>query len=134
MQLADVDSITMTNEVFDDHERALWQADASVGDDPRFEAVLRIDRLLRDWPEAAGQLREWGYDVSEDFSGQHVRGGPPIPARVDRLHEGDLCRGESAAVVPLPVPRTTAPARRSRTPCWKRSFCRPAPKRACRSP
>lgn len=68
MQLANVDSITMTNEVFSDHERALWLNNPSVGDDPRFSAVLRIDKLLVDWPAASKLLAEWGYEVREDFS------------------------------------------------------------------
>jgi len=55
--------------VFDDHERSIWLDDPTVGDDPRFEAVLRIDPLLRDWPLAAGKLAEWGYDVAMDLSG-----------------------------------------------------------------
>src|SRR5690606_17850408 len=46
MELAGVDSITMTNEVFDDAERARWLADPSVGKDPRFRSVLRLDPLL----------------------------------------------------------------------------------------
>jgi len=72
MDLANVDSITMTNPVFDDHERAKWEADRKVGDDARFEAVLRIDPLLRDWSGASAKLREWGYDAAEDFSGDTV--------------------------------------------------------------
>ena len=68
MQIANVDSITMTNAVFDDAERDKWLADPSIGDDPRFEAVLRIDPLLCDWSGAAGQLRQWGYDAAGDFS------------------------------------------------------------------
>jgi hypothetical protein len=69
MQIAKVDLITMTNPVFDDQERALWHADPSVGGDPRFRAVLRIDPLLRDWPGAAKKLSAWGFAVREDFSG-----------------------------------------------------------------
>lgn len=72
MQIANVDCITMTNPVFDDHERAMWDNDPAVGDDPRFRAVLRIDPLLRDWPGAAKKLAGWGYDVAEDFSGRTV--------------------------------------------------------------
>lgn len=70
MSLANVDRIVMTNAVFDDHERGIWESDPAVGDDPRFDAVLRIDPLLRDWPRAAGRLAEWGYRVSADFSGE----------------------------------------------------------------
>jgi len=72
MELANVDSITMTNPVFDDAEREMWLADPSVGGDPRFAAVLRIDPLLRAWPEAAKRLASWGYAVREDFSGKTI--------------------------------------------------------------
>jgi hypothetical protein len=72
MQLANVDSITMTNPVFDDAEREKWLADAGVGDDPRFKAVLRIDPLLCDWPDAAKKLASWGFAVREDFAGKTV--------------------------------------------------------------
>lgn len=72
MELAGVDQITMTNPVFDDAERVMWEKDANVGVDPRFTAVLRIDPLLRDWPNACAKLRQWGYDASADFSGKTV--------------------------------------------------------------
>lgn len=68
MELANVDSITMTNPVFDDVEREMWLKDAGIGDDPRFEAVLRIDPLLRNWREASAKLANWGYDVNTEFS------------------------------------------------------------------
>ena len=72
MEVANVESITMTNAVFDDNERKRWLDDASVGDDPRFTAVLRFDPILRDWPAAAGKLAEWGYEVSDEFSDRTV--------------------------------------------------------------
>jgi hypothetical protein len=68
MELANVSSITMTNPVFDDNERGRWLADAVVGIDPRFKAVLRIDPLLRAWPTAAAKLSAWGYRVGEELS------------------------------------------------------------------
>jgi hypothetical protein len=61
MELANVESITMTNAVFDDPERERWLADARVGNDPRFAAALRIDPMLIDWPAAARKLTAWGY-------------------------------------------------------------------------
>jgi hypothetical protein len=64
MEIAGVESITMTNPVFDDNERARWLANPRVGDDPRFKAVLRIDPLLRDWPGAARKMSEWGFACS----------------------------------------------------------------------
>jgi hypothetical protein len=63
MELANVDSITMTNPVFDDYERSIWEQNPLVGSDRRFKAVLRIDPLLRDWPAAAKKLAGWGYKV-----------------------------------------------------------------------
>ena len=68
MGLANVSSITMTNAVFDDNERARWLADGNVGTDPRFAAVLRIDPLLRAWPTAAAKLAAWGYGVGTELT------------------------------------------------------------------
>ena len=70
MELSNVSSITMTNPVFDDNERARWLK--GVSPDPRFTAVLRIDPLLRNWPEAARKMAGWGYDVGEELSARTV--------------------------------------------------------------
>jgi len=71
MDLSNVDRIVMTNEVFNDHEHQLWLDNPRIGADSRFEAVLRIDMLLRDWPNAVTKLSSWGYDVSQSLS-QHT--------------------------------------------------------------
>jgi hypothetical protein len=68
MELAGVDSITMTNEVFDPHEQRLWLSQPSLGGDPRFRSVLRIDRLLLDFHATIAQLRSEGYDVTAELS------------------------------------------------------------------
>jgi hypothetical protein len=73
MRLANVDCITMTNEVFDDHEHQLWLDNPQIADDSRFEAVLRIDMLLNDWPQAAQKLERWGYDVGRTLT-EHTLG------------------------------------------------------------
>jgi hypothetical protein len=76
MELANVESITMTNPVFDDNERNRWLANPRVGDDPRFKAVLRIDPLLRDWPAAARKMSEWGFACAptmDDKSAENAR-------------------------------------------------------------
>lgn len=65
MELANVTSLTMTNPVFDDNERARWLANPDALRDPRFTAVLRIDPLIRNWPLAAKKLGEWGYAVTQ---------------------------------------------------------------------
>jgi len=72
MKIANVDLITMTNPVFDDHERGLWEKVPGIGQDPRFAAVLRIDPLLRNWSVACGKLWTWGYQARPDFSGRTV--------------------------------------------------------------
>ncbi len=66
MDISKVRSITMTNSIFDDNERNRWIANPKVGSDPRFTAVLRIDLMLLDWPQAGRLLAEWGYDVSPE--------------------------------------------------------------------
>lgn len=68
MELAGVTRITMTNDVFDDNERERWLADASIGDDPRFSAVLRFDMLVRDWPAASKKLADWGYAATPELT------------------------------------------------------------------
>jgi len=72
MKLANVDCITMTNAVFDDAERGLWEKDATLGQDSRFPAVLRIDPLLCAFESACAKLRDWGYQANPDFSGPTV--------------------------------------------------------------
>ena len=71
MELANLDAIVMTNPVFDDHERAMWEANPSVGRDPRFRAVLRIDPMLRNPEQAAERMHGWGYKVSATMSPAH---------------------------------------------------------------
>src|SRR5690606_21937800 len=61
MQAANVASITMTNNPFDPNERDRWLRDPSVGKDPRFAAVLRIDPMVVDWPAAAREMSAQGY-------------------------------------------------------------------------
>ncbi len=64
MDIANVQSITMTNPVFDDNERERWLKDApTLRGDPRFKSVLRIDPILRNWPAAAKKLTTWGFDA-----------------------------------------------------------------------
>jgi hypothetical protein len=67
MELSNVDLITMTNDVFDDGERQRWLDDPAVGADGRFAAVLRCDPLLRNFPAACRQLRQWGYQTDADL-------------------------------------------------------------------
>ena len=68
MQLANVDSITMTNEVFSDHERTLWLEDPDRLRDSRFQPALRIDPLLNETSAALECLNSWGYDTDPQVS------------------------------------------------------------------
>ncbi len=72
MEVANVDQITMTNEVFNEHERKMWEQNPEALQDERFRAVLRIDKLYRDWPGACRDLAAWGYAVKPDFTGKTV--------------------------------------------------------------
>ncbi len=72
LSLAGVDTVTMTNDLFDDNERRRWLADPQVAKDPRFPAVLRFDALVVDWPSAAPRLRDWGYSVDADPSRKSI--------------------------------------------------------------
>jgi hypothetical protein len=72
MELSHVEKITMTNEVFDDNERGRWLADPGIGADPRFSAVLRIDKMILDWQGAARSLNEWGYAVAAELDDRSV--------------------------------------------------------------
>ena len=72
MELGGVTQITMTNDVFDDNERRRWLQDASIGDDPRFTAVLRFDMLVRDWPAAAEKLSDWGYATTPELNATSI--------------------------------------------------------------
>ena len=70
MELANVESITMTNAVFDDNERARWLA--GIAPDPRFRGVLRFDPLILDWPTAGKKLAAWGYDVESELTDKTI--------------------------------------------------------------
>jgi hypothetical protein len=64
--LANVKCAVMTNDPFDDVERAVWEK--GYEGDPRFHAALRIDPLLVQWPFACDKLRAWGYDVEPSLN------------------------------------------------------------------
>ncbi|MBI1318595.1 MAG: glucuronate isomerase [Candidatus Hydrogenedens sp.] len=61
-QVAGIQSAVMTNDPFDDTERAVWENGYEA--DPRFHGVLRIDPLLNDWQSARPKLAAGGYRVS----------------------------------------------------------------------
>jgi len=62
-ELANIASVVMTNDPFDDIERPVWLE--GKGSALGFHAALRLDALLNNWDNAFPKLKEWGYEVSE---------------------------------------------------------------------
>ena len=73
---ANIRSAIMTNDPFDDAERPVWEG--GFAGDPRFQAALRIDPLLNDWPNAVKRLQGWGFEVDADL-------GPKAKVEVRRF-------------------------------------------------
>lgn len=70
---ANVSTVVMTNDPFDDLERPVWEKGCKR--DPRFLAALRLDPILVDWPGASRRMAEWGFKVGADFSKTCVEEG-----------------------------------------------------------
>jgi hypothetical protein len=70
-QLANVDHVVMTNDPFDDKERAVWLS--GTRPDARFHAALRIDPLLMKYGETKNKLKAWGYQVGDQWDEQSIR-------------------------------------------------------------
>jgi len=66
--LAGVDYAVMTNDPFDEAERAVWLK--GPREDPRFRSALRLDAMLNGWEAAAPRLRGWGFAVETGFGGR----------------------------------------------------------------
>jgi hypothetical protein len=93
-ELSGVDYVVMTNDPFDDAERAVWMRGPRK--DPRFRAALRLDALLNGWASAVPRLREWGFAVERGFGGRTA-------AEVRRFVAGEIERREALyAAVSLP--------------------------------
>lgn len=71
LALANVDHVVMTNDPFDDRERAYWLEGGQT--DERFHAVLRLDPLLNDYARIKQRLIEWGYAVEEEWTAQSIQ-------------------------------------------------------------
>ena len=68
---AKVEKAVMTNDPFDDAERAVWESQGPETDG-RFLPALRIDPILVRWDHAAERLQGWGYDCWPDLGGNSV--------------------------------------------------------------
>ena len=72
LELANVETICMTNSPFDEIERPLWQKQFARND--RFEGALRIDPLLTAWPQSSRWLAKWGYVEGGALSSRNIAG------------------------------------------------------------
>jgi hypothetical protein len=70
MELANVESICMTNSPFDDLERPVWEK--GFRRDERFEAALRIDPVLVDWKATSKKLAGWGYKTTPALNAKTI--------------------------------------------------------------
>ncbi len=66
MRLAEVKTIVLTNDPFDEVERACWDKGVTV--DARFRTALRLDLLFADWPAAVPKLRAMGFRVTRAWT------------------------------------------------------------------
>ncbi len=64
---AGISEVVMTNDPLDPAEYPLWEQGAEP--DSRFHAVVRLDRILNKWPEHWSILKEKGYDVNLEATG-----------------------------------------------------------------
>ena len=72
LQMAGVSTAVMTNDPLDPDEQRIWMNGYEAH--PKFEAVLRLDRIVRDWPAHWQILAEQGYPVEAEASGRTVGG------------------------------------------------------------
>jgi hypothetical protein len=68
--LGGVSQVVMTNDPLDPSEGPCWER---AGEDPRFLAALRLDRILNKWDEHWAVLERQGYEVEPDGSGRSIR-------------------------------------------------------------
>lgn len=66
LRMAGVATVVMTNDPLDPEEMPLWTK--GVESDARFQPVLRLDRILRDWSDPWEQLAGLGYNVDNRAS------------------------------------------------------------------
>ncbi|PYX81804.1 MAG: glucuronate isomerase [Acidobacteria bacterium] len=72
LQMAGVSTVAMTNDPLHSEEQRIWMNGYEAH--PQFHAVLRLDRIVRDWPAHWQTLAEQGYAVEGDASGRTLVG------------------------------------------------------------
>jgi len=68
LEMAGVSTVVMTNDPLNPEEQLIWMN--GVKSHPQFQAVLRLDRILRDWDANWQQLAKQGYAVDTQASGR----------------------------------------------------------------
>jgi len=68
LRMAGLSVVIMTNDPLDPEEAAIWKKGGAVH--PRFRPVLRLDRILCNWPGHWQVLTAQGYGVDESASGK----------------------------------------------------------------
>ncbi|MCC7156485.1 MAG: glucuronate isomerase [Bryobacterales bacterium] len=67
LKMSGVSEFVMTNDPLDPEEGPLWEA--GIAQDPRFHAVLRLDRILNRWSEHWQAIAAKGYAVEDNAGG-----------------------------------------------------------------
>ena len=70
LQMAGISSVVMTNDPLDPEEAPLWTGRGSPHS--QFQAVLRLDRILRGWQEHWQILASQGYKVDSELGGKSI--------------------------------------------------------------
>ena len=71
LSMAGVSTVVMTNDPLDPEEMPVWLK--GIKSDPRFQPVLRLDRILREWSDPGQQLAALGYNVDDRASAGCIR-------------------------------------------------------------
>jgi hypothetical protein len=70
LQMAGISTVVMTNDPLHPEERELWMG--GVQPHPQFQAVLRLDRIVRDWGGYWQRLAAEGYQVDSHVTGKSI--------------------------------------------------------------
>jgi len=70
LKMAGVSEVVMTNDPLDPEEAPLWESGAAHHG--KFRAALRLDRILKRWPEHWKVLDSQGYAVDEQAGGKSI--------------------------------------------------------------
>ena len=70
-ELSAVSTVVMTNDPLDPSELSIWMN--GVHSDRRFQAVLRLDRLVREWSDPWPEMKKQGYEVDHQVSARCMK-------------------------------------------------------------